>query len=119
HAHAHKRALRPGMRGEAALHLHGCTDRLAGASEGHEEAISLRVDLVAAILLEGTSHQGSIFLQQARVALAPVMKQLGGPLDVGEEERDGTHWEVMHTASPSFWSEETPPQYSAQWDVGR
>ena len=97
------------MRGEGALHLHGCTDRLAGASEGHEEAISLRVDLVAAILLEGTSHQGSILLQHARVALAQVLKQVGGPLDVGEEERDGAHREVVHTESPSLWLKRHPP----------
>src|SRR2546421_7408839 len=118
HAHAHKHALRPGMRGEGALHFHRCTDRIAGASEGHEEAISLRVDLVAAPRMERGMHQGSILLQDARVALAQVLKPLGGPLDVGKEERDGAHREVMHTESPSLWLDETHLQYSAQCDVG-
>src|SRR2546421_2555989 len=118
HAHAHKHVLRPGMRGEGALHLHRCTDRLAGASEGHEEAISLRVDLVAAARMERGTHQGSILLQHVGVALAQVLKQPGRPLDVAEEERDGAHREVVHTESPSLWLEETHPQSLSQCDVG-
>ena len=51
--------------------------------------------------------------------IAQLLEQVGGPLDVGEEERDGTHREVVHTESPSLWSEETHSQYSAQCYVGR
>jgi len=96
------------MAGHGLLHLHGCTDGIGGASEGHEEGISLRVDLVAATRLERGTQEGPTLCQHVGVALAQLLQQLGRPLDVAEEQRDGTHGEVLHTESPCRWSEDIP-----------
>ena len=52
HAYTHGPSTRPSMAGHGMLHLHCCTNGIGGTSEGHEEGISLRVDLVAATRLE-------------------------------------------------------------------
>ena len=43
-----------------ALRLDGCGDRVAGAREGEEERVALRVDLDAAVLREALAHQPAV-----------------------------------------------------------
>jgi hypothetical protein len=42
--------------GESTLRFHGGTDAVGGALKGEEERIALRVDLEAAMLLNGSTH---------------------------------------------------------------
>ena len=50
--HAHRYAFRPHMSEKGALASDRSSDGIAGAREGHEEGISLRIDLVTAELEE-------------------------------------------------------------------
>ena len=45
----HSPTLRPGLGRKGALDRHGCSDRLRGAGEHHEERIPLGIDLVALV----------------------------------------------------------------------
>src|SRR5437660_2875929 len=97
HAYAHHRAFGPGMTSKGVLRGHGCGYRVCSTCEGHEESISLRIYLLATICLERGTQQVSTFGQYVGVALAELLEQRGGSLDVREEERDGPRRELMHT----------------------
>src|SRR5207244_9361044 len=88
------------MRGEGTLCCH-CTSRgIGGASKSHEEGISLGVHDVPVPPLECCAEELAVLLQQVGVALTQLLKQTSGPLHVGEEQRDGSPREVMHTEPP-------------------
>src|SRR5438270_4414183 len=80
---------------------------MGGASKGHEEGISLGVHLVTVPPPECRAQEVAILLQQVGVALTHLLKQTSGPLHVGEEQRDGSHREVMHTVLPCLRSSVT------------
>jgi hypothetical protein len=52
HADAHQLAFCPAMASQGMLRSYRCGDGISGMSEGHEESIALRVDLVPVILVE-------------------------------------------------------------------
>src|SRR5215472_17555641 len=57
HAHAHCHSFGPGMGSEGTLRVYCCEGGIGGTSKGHEESIALRIDFVAAPLLEGSAQQ--------------------------------------------------------------
>src|SRR6266700_4972147 len=88
------------MRGEGTLCCL-CTSRgIGGASKSHEEGISLCVHDVPVPPPECRAEELAVLLQQVGVALTQLLKQTSGPLHVGEEQRDGSPREVMHTETP-------------------
>src|SRR6266700_2598774 len=88
------------MRGEGTLCCL-CTSRgIGGASKSHEEGISLCVHDVPVPPPECGAEELAVLLQQVGVALTHLLKQTSGPLHVGEEQRDGSPREVMHTEPP-------------------
>ena len=75
-------------------------DGIGGACKGHEETISLCVHLMAIPLAASGMQELSILRQHEGVVVAQLLKQLRGPLDVGEEHRHGSRWQVWHTEPP-------------------
>ena len=104
HPHEDGAAVRPVVRGVGALHLDGRLDRVAGAREGEEERVALRVDLDAAALGERVAHQPAVVGEDAVVALAELLQQRRRALDVAEDEGDGAARERGHAPSmQSAW----------------
>jgi hypothetical protein len=60
----------------------------------------LRIDLVAVPLLEHGSQELTALRQQVWVALAYLLEETRRSLHIGEEQRDGSHREVVHTKPP-------------------
>ena len=79
---------RPRMRRERALRRDGRRRGRAGAGERHEERVALRLHLHAAVRREGCPQDRAVSLEEGLVGAAQARDQLGGALDVGEEERD-------------------------------
>jgi hypothetical protein len=59
-----------------------------GAWEGDEAGVSLGAHLMPAPTLKSTAEQPSLVCEDLRIALAEVLEEARGPLDVGEEEGD-------------------------------
>jgi len=59
--------------------------------KGDEEGVPLRVDLDAAVGVEGLAQDAAMLRQRRRIPLGTqLVEQLRRPLDVGEEEGDGS-----------------------------
>jgi hypothetical protein len=68
----------------------GCGGRgVAGAGEDVEEGVALSVDLLAAVAGERLAHEPLVLGEHGGVALAQLLDESGGAVDVGEEKRDG------------------------------
>src|SRR6266566_8558749 len=104
HTDTHDHSFGPDMRGEGTLCCHCRCYGIGGASKSHEEGISLGVHDVPVPPLECCAEELAVLLQQVGVALAQLLKQTSGPLHVGEEQRDGSPREVMHTEPPCLRS---------------
>ncbi len=62
---------------------------ISGPGECHQEGVPLGVDLLPMSFGERLAEQASVFRKDFRVsAIAEALEQLGGALDVGEEEGD-------------------------------
>ncbi len=97
HAHPDLDAVGPLVGDQGPLGVEAGGNRRAGPAEGHEEAVSLGLDLDAAVGGEGRPQQPAVLLQQLAVALVPdVAEQAGGALDVGEQERDRSARQLRH-----------------------
>jgi hypothetical protein len=92
HAYREPHTIWPGLGSKCALHVHGCPDGIGGAGKDHEEAISLRIDLVAVPAVEHGSQELAALRQYPSIALAKLLEQACGSLDIGEKERDGSGW---------------------------
>src|SRR2546423_13074309 len=66
------------------------------ARERDEEGVSLRVDLDAAVTLEGLPQHAAVLGEDVRVSIAQLLQQAWRALDVGEEEGDGAARELAH-----------------------
>jgi hypothetical protein len=88
HAHVHAQRVRPRVRGEGSLGVGRGRHRLSSGREGHEEGIALGVHLVAVVGGERVPQQALVRRQHRRVGLRVPAQELGGTLDVGEEEGD-------------------------------
>jgi hypothetical protein len=66
-----------------------------GGGECVEEGVALRVDLDAPVPAERVAEHGPVLVERGRVPLRPqLVQQAGRPLDVREEERDGSRREL-------------------------
>jgi hypothetical protein len=78
------------MGGKCPLCLGGGRYRLARSSEGDEEAIALGVHLAPAMRRTGCPQQPVVGVAQCGIAgRAQLLEQVGGTLEVGEQEGDG------------------------------
>jgi len=58
-----------------------------------------RFDLDAAVAAERGTKHAPVLGEDIGVAVAELVQQPGGALDVGEEERDGARWKLRHRPS--------------------
>ena len=98
HAHLDLDALGPGVGDKCTLAGDGRQQRVARAGERDEEAVPLRVDLVAPVGLERGAQECLVLVQHRRVLVAQLLHEARRSLDVGEEEGDGALREVRHPA---------------------
>jgi hypothetical protein len=87
-ADPHGRTVGPWMPQDALL----CCDRrhqgLSRPREGSKDRIPLRVDLLAALFLNGRADKSAALRQDVRIGITQLLEQTRRPLDVGEEEGD-------------------------------
>jgi hypothetical protein len=97
-AHAQElRALRPLMRCQPALTGDRSQKGIFRTSEGDEERVALRVDLVATVLGKGFPQDPLVICERLAVALSStLLDQLCRALDVGEEEGDGADRQLAY-----------------------
>jgi len=64
------------------------------AGEGDEQSVALGTELAAALGADGRANNVAVCLEQLRVALAKLLDESGGALNVGEQEGDrpGGEW---------------------------
>ena len=94
HANADIRRLGPVVPRDAPLGVGRRGDRLARPSEDPERRVALRVDLLAVVASEGGAKDLLMVRHHPRVPVAELVDEPGRPLDVGEEEGDGTGGEL-------------------------
>ena len=73
----------------------GC-DGVTRAFEREEERVALRVDLDPAVAGERGAHDSAVLREHVGVAVAELVEQASGALDVREEERDGPARKLEH-----------------------
>ena len=105
HAHSHGYTLGPKMGSKGTLGVYGGFEGIGGARKSHEEAIPLRIHLVAVPPLEACSQQALAPGEDTGVALAQLLQQACGAFDVAEEHRHGSCWQVWHEGPPCIKSE--------------
>src|SRR5215468_9394125 len=59
HTHTNGCTFRPGMAGKGLLHLHSSGDSIGSTSKGDEKAVTLCIDFMTGMRLEGTPQQGA------------------------------------------------------------
>jgi hypothetical protein len=75
---------------ERPLRLGSGLDGLAGAREGIEEGVTLRIDFDAALGGEGVAQELAMLRESRGVAFSECVKKAGRTLDVGKEQCDGS-----------------------------
>ncbi len=90
HPHPDPRAhpARPQPVSQVALRGSTGDHRVVRAGEGDQRAVTLTVDLVAAVLGPVAPQQVSMFVEQCGVEIGMLAEQPGGPFDVGDDEGD-------------------------------
>src|SRR6266699_4995767 len=101
HAYPHHHAFWPGKGEEGTLSGHRRQDRIGGACKGHKKSVTLRVHLTTVPLVENATQKLSALRQHVGKTLAQLLEQARRSLDVGEEQGDGSCWEVGHARPPS------------------
>ena len=96
HPHADRRVVGPRVLREPDLRVGRSRDRAGRIGEGHEEAIALRVDDAAAVLVARLAHEPPVLRQNLCVAAAELVQQARRPLDVGKEKGDCAGREFAH-----------------------
>ena len=99
HAHANRLAVGPLVHGVRALRFDGCRDGVASPREREEERIALRVDLDTAARRKALAHQPAMAGQDLAVLVSERFEQARRPLDVAEDERDGSARQSSHALS--------------------
>ena len=101
HAHAHGRAVGEGRLGEPPLRRGRGAHGVDSDGKDDEQGIALHAHLDAAVL-EGLAQEPRMRLQDLVVAIrSELALELGGALDVGEEEREGTRRQPSPRAHPA------------------
>jgi hypothetical protein len=89
HPHSELQAFGPVDRRQLPLHVDGRRDRVRGAVEGGKVRVALRVDDVASVGRTRVLDQAAMVHADTAVLGSERAEELGRPLDVGEQERDG------------------------------
>ena len=97
HAHADPRVVGPRMPLERELRLDRGTEGRGCGREDGEERVALRADDQAVVRLDRRPHDVVMLLEQRRVRVAEVLDEPRAPLDVGEQERDGSRRQVAES----------------------
>ena len=84
------------MSSEGTLNIHRSRESIQSTSKCHEESVPLCVNLIPVPLLENSTQQLPVLFQQIGVAVAQLLEQARGSLDIGEEQRNRSRREVMH-----------------------
>jgi hypothetical protein len=92
--HAHANPDAPGR--ESLLSIPCGRDRVAGAREGHEEGVALRIHLDPAVSREGVAQQATMLCEHFGIALAEVVEQARRALDVRKQQRHGPARKLRH-----------------------
>jgi len=100
HPGPHGDAFRPSMRGQSALSADPRSDPVPCTRKCREESISLRVDYLPAMLLDGVAQEAPVAFQQRCVVVPKGAEEARGSLEVDEEEGDCTCREIAHDANP-------------------
>jgi hypothetical protein len=96
HPHPQGRARRPAVCGEGALSVHRGDDGLARSPEDDEQAVALRVDLAAAVPLEGLAQDPPVVRHRIGERVAETSQEPRGALDVREEQGDCSGRKLAH-----------------------
>src|SRR5262249_18784817 len=96
HAHPHLSFLWPGMVKESSLRFDCGGERIRSVGEDDEEGVALGADLASPPGLKGGTEQLLMGLDDGFPALAQVLEQARGALDVGEEKADSARREIRH-----------------------
>ena len=94
HAHLESNAFGPIVAGQCALACDRRFDGVAGGGKRHEERIALHPDFDPGG--KGRPQQLVVIFQDSAEFVTEPLHQLGGALDVGEQEGHGSCREVMH-----------------------
>ena len=89
HPHLDLRTVRPLVRRKRALRVGGGGHRVAHPWEDREKGFRLPVDDQPVVRLDRVLEQTPVLVHDLAVALLEPVLQLGRPLDIREEERDG------------------------------
>jgi hypothetical protein len=81
---------------EAALHSDGGPKRAGGARKAREERVAGRAHLDASALCDRSAQDRPMSIEHRQGAVAELVQERGGPLDVGEHERDGPRGQLGH-----------------------
>ena len=84
------------MRGEGALCRYGGRHRVGRPAEGDEERVALRIHDPAAVRVHRGAQQSVVLGEHVGVTVAELLKQPGGALDVGEQERHRPDRQLSH-----------------------
>jgi hypothetical protein len=85
------------MLGESSLTGYRCGDGGLGASKRDEERVTLGVDLTAVVLAERLAQDSPMLVEGLPVQFAAQsLEQLGGALNICEEESDGAYRQLVY-----------------------
>jgi hypothetical protein len=97
HADANILSAGPFVSSMRALCRDGRRDSLSGTSECKEERVPLSVDLDAPVLAERGSDNAAVVRNQLCIALAEALEKARRPLNVAEEESDGSSGQICQS----------------------
>ena len=84
-------------------------DGVGGSGECEEERVTLRVDLDAPVRCGGLAKDPAMLGEHPDVGVAQFAKQAGRALDVREDERDRSRWEIgSHVRDDARWLRAAP-----------
>ena len=96
HPDPHGGAVEPQVAGQVPLSGDRgphCPNR---AAEHHEEGIPLGADLDPAVRAGGTAYDHGVFVPDRPISITELLEQLGGALDIGEQEGDRPGRKLCH-----------------------
>ena len=109
HPHAQLGADGPLVRGKRALRGRRGRGCVARAGEDVEAGVPLGVHLLAPVRSERLAQQPTVLGEDRAVAVAQLLQQVRGTLDVAEEERHGAGRELGHAIHGAALRKRRPP----------
>jgi hypothetical protein len=78
-------------------------DRVHGRPKHREEGVALRPDVDAVMVADGLAQDPVMLLEHVGPSRSERPGQVGRPLDVSEQERDGPRGQFRHSTSSAAW----------------